>query len=305
MEPKQLEDLLRSLGADRTQIVGNKVTACCPVHGESNPSFCAWTEGSYNCFACGSHGTLAKLVKEVHGCGWQDAAKYVRRFGEYDGGVFKKGEIPEYSKRFRDKGLAIVPQEILDGFSTANYRMLHYLSLRGVQRKVVERAGLRRFAEDSRIIFPWYDGDVPRGMTSRSYVLEDDPHRGMALLGFDKKNYLYHACGAHQRHVKLLVVCEGEISALRLRSQGYFACALGGWQMSPEQAKKLASMADKALLMFDNDSGGIRGEALAASLLGPLMPTFKPVDVPAGYVDPADCSPDVLARVVNGSMTLC
>lgn len=307
MEANQVVDLLHSLGADRIQVVGKKVTATCPVHQERNPSFAVWWEdGTYCCLACGAKGTLPKLVKEVLGCAWSDAVLYVRRFGEYEMGAIQRGTIPEFSKRFRDTGLSVLPQTTLDGFASPNWRMLNYLSLRGVTRRTAVRAKLLRFAEDSRVLFVWYDGDIARGMTSRSYLLETDPHRGKPLLGFAKGSHVYRADACcYAGTLPCLYVCEGEISALRLQSAGYPACALSGWKMSDAQARKIATMAKKAVLMFDNDTEGGRGVVEATRMLAPLLPTFVPAELPDTYVDPADCPLDVLHRIVNGSMRLC
>ena len=70
-----LNNELGMYGAKATQ-GGKSGKVCCPVHGEKTPSFFYDDERrTYNCFGCGSHGTVIHLHKEITGLSYYESAK--------------------------------------------------------------------------------------------------------------------------------------------------------------------------------------------------------------------------------------
>lgn len=52
------------------------LTACCPFHGEKNPSFSVHkASGSFVCFACGEKGGLAELIVQIEAISLNEAIK--------------------------------------------------------------------------------------------------------------------------------------------------------------------------------------------------------------------------------------
>lgn len=306
MEAHAVVGLLESLGSEQCRIVGDKVTCTCIVHHERRPSACVWYESAtYSCLACGASGVLAKVVMDARGCTWKEAVSYIRRFGEYEWESSGNKPVLPYGVR-EDNSLPELPRAVLMSLDEPNWKMRHYLKKRGVSKEVMRKANLRRLKDEGRIVFVWYDELTPMGMTVRSYREDDDPQRGMPLLGFEKHQMVYTG-GSYEERFKEIVICEGEISCLRLWSMGVPSVALSGWKMGEEQAQKIISMADKAILMFDNDDGGYNGVARASLMLGDKMPVFTPFgdDLPVEYKDPADCPEDVLREMLEGEMRLC
>ena len=72
-----IEDILSWYNVQFTRR-GKKLSACCPFHSESNPSFNADKDlGLYNCFSCGAGGDAIKFVMEMENLPFVQAIEFI------------------------------------------------------------------------------------------------------------------------------------------------------------------------------------------------------------------------------------
>lgn len=289
MNATEIAAVLSDLQIDRIRIQNQQVIGCCPIHGERNPSFgvSIVKEGHpWNCFACHERGkSLPSLVMKVKGINYAEACAYLQKFGDYEVLPMGDARLISFDCRFDVNLNTEVDREVLEGYPLLGWKARQYLRKRGIADFVFEKASLRCF--NNRILFVWYEGLNPVGLTSRSYVDDHDKYRGLPLFGFKKHQHLYMASGARTYTVNWLYICEGEIDALRLESLGYDACALSGTVMTKAQVDKLLGLTAHVVLVFDNDEEGMDGAENAKRLLSKRLVVFEPDKVPDDYTDPA------------------
>jgi len=301
MNATEVAAVLSDLGIDKIKIQNQQVIGCCPIHGENNPSFgvSIVKEGHpWNCFACHARGKqLPSLVQQVKGISFKDACIYLQRFGDFESLPFGDARFQPFDCRFDALIKADVDREVLEGFPMLNWKARQYLRSRGVVDLVFEKAKLRCF--ENRILFAWYEGLLPVGLTSRSYVDKSDKYRGLPLFGFKKHQCLYLASGVRTYTYEWLYVCEGELDALRLQSEGYDSCALSGTVLTQAQIEKLSSIAERAVLVFDNNEEGRDGVEHAKRVLAKRMVVFTPEIIPEDYSDPSAASAEGIQALLN------
>lgn len=293
------------MGATRIQVRENEITACCPVHHETRPSFGVALNKPghpFNCFSCHQSGLLPKIVMLKNGATWKEAFSYVNRFGTYslDDAVFgREGTAAIYDSRF-DSTTQSPFEGLMDVFDSLNLRAAAYLKGRRVHPAVYLKAGIKRMC--GRLIFPWYYGRELVGSTSRSYLSSDDRLRGLPLLGFNKHNYIYRACGSHDiEPVKRLYVTEGECGALRLQSLQYEACAIGGTKPTKAQADQICRVTDQVVLLFDNDSEGADAMRRLNKMLSQRIVVLAPTVLSDKYSDAGALTESLANTVLNES----
>lgn len=111
---------------------------CCPVHGEKTPSFFYNDKmGTYNCFGCGSHGTVINLHKDITGLNYYESArdlvkkykldKYLtevnKKDKERDKYNKKKNKIKELKESKKSKGKKINNRSNISGVLVDKERM--------------------------------------------------------------------------------------------------------------------------------------------------------------------------------------
>ena len=56
---------------------GKYLTACCPFHNESTPSFVVYRDNHYHCYGCGAHGSVIDFVMELRGVDFKTACNFL------------------------------------------------------------------------------------------------------------------------------------------------------------------------------------------------------------------------------------
>lgn len=244
---------------------------------------------------CHAKGLLPQLVMLVQNCSFREAVSFLQKFGDYE--IAPQKDVSAlYDARFTQETEEQIGEEVFDAYPFANWKMRQYLKRRGVSSEVYVKANLRR--HDERMLFLWYEGLRPAGITSRSFVLEKDPYRGVPYFGFKKHQYVYFGCGARYNKVRRLYVCEGELDCLRLQTCGFEACALSGTHMTKKQSEILLSASEQVVLLLDDDSSGQSGKEQAIKLLADKTVVLIPKDILEEYSDPSASSLGILKKLL-------
>lgn len=273
IDPKELLETVRALGAEGVSLVGEEVRMRCPSpeHDDRDPSFYLNPEKGGYCFGCGlSFRSLGDFIAYMGG-GISDVMPDLPPLDEEERGPspLHPGMLEDYA---RDEG--------------------HFIEHWKVLPEVIERRRLLIDPENGSECFPIFDrfgrfwGMVERriGKKRSLYRYPKGYPKGEMLLGEDA---VIEGCRPLVRRV---FVVEGIRDLCRVESllPGERAVALGG-AIPSEGQLKILSLFDEVVLALDNDSAGREG---ALRLLRSLPPSSVRFAVFEGK-DPA-CSERVL-----------
>lgn len=277
---------------------GASYKACCPFHEEKSPSFIVKRGDShYHCFGCGAHGDAIAFLMNHLKLTFEDSVEQLaERFGVHlqkSEAEEPQGPSKKLLKEANEEACAFFHDYLLH--TEEGHRALDYLYRRGLdldfirsfrigyapsesklftkalqkQRAVLEEAGLVQRGESrpffqERVMFPILDaaGSVI-GFSGRK-ISEDTygpKYKNTAeTLLFKKSKVLF---GLHQSRKRIakekrVIICEGQIDALRLIQEGFnFAVAGQGTAFGQEQAQELIKLGiNHAILALDGDDAG-------------------------------------------------
>lgn len=304
MNREDIHTFIKAASGSNAEIVDHKdwVNTPCPLafatHDggtDSSPSFGISIDNlssKYNCFTCGSKGTMTGLVKKLErlsGESYPLLEEYVE--AEEIGGIIPTWDMGEDHNDEHNR----VSEDTIYMYDTIDHHP--YLDLRGFPAGVAELAGIRIDYKDEeidgreRLLFPVYSitGGEKRfmGFTGRATddnkILKVKDYYGLkkseALLGIE---YI-------KPEHKFIVTVEGLFAYLRLRQYGVPVVAIMGSNMSVDQANMLIEFGKPVYLMFDNDKAGFKARLDAKLLLRDHLPVFT-VKYPKGTdgLDPDD-----------------
>ena len=315
---------------------GRNWKGCCPFHNEKSPSFYVYEDG-FHCFGCGAHGDAITFVMQTGGASFIDAVESLAA----EAGL----EVPQQSPRaaeveqerldlqgvldlaqaefvrllrapqgaeglayFRGRGLG---DKTIDRFGLGwsgdgRGGLIAVLARAGVEKRLMEEAGLVRPAEDgnparelywNRVTFPIRDrrgrvisfGGRTLGDAKPKYI------NGPETRLYQKKHNLYaHDLAREGSRKGTLVVVEGYMDVIALHQAGFGAAVAPlGTALTAEQMELLWRMSPVPTLCFDGDEAGARAAARAAELCLPLVTperTLRFARLPTGQ------DPDSLVR---------
>lgn len=249
MNVDELENLLsHKLGYERVRRSGENITACCPSHNETRPSWGIRTDEPHlhACFACGFKGTLRTLLLHE---GWTITAinnllgKTSRRATEFT--------------LANNKPLEVANEEELWPF-VLEADAVRYMRQRGIVYATLQQAKVVYHPLDQRVLFPWYWNKKFYGATGRT-IDPTNPAKIQAYFGLSKSKCLYSPVG-HLPKKGPVVIVEGEIDALKVTQAGHSAIALGHSHLSDAQVGLFESLPVnfEFVLMLDRDDVGQR-----------------------------------------------
>ena len=72
-------EVIKNEGVELKEVGQNIFKGLCPFHGDKKtPSLAVYVENqTYYCFGCGEHGNVAEFIKELKGCDYPEAMKYL------------------------------------------------------------------------------------------------------------------------------------------------------------------------------------------------------------------------------------
>lgn len=304
MEPFEwvnVKDLLESTGARNLTRSGNEFTFSCfsgnHSHGDATPSAgmnattTLWRCRSPN---CGLKGNAVDYLAELRGFTKSEALRLLQE--KYGGPEISSepGELEMYVQRIREshnrpEEERIAPSEQwVDYFahnleSTASDEALNYLIGRGISPSSLAEWQLGYDPRSDRVTIPIRDQDGKLvGFKARAISSEQFPK--YLILGhqleqefwsydfntYKKSDYVFGA--DHHRHIKSVVICEGELNAIALHQMGIHGVAVAGSEFSEKQRQIIVSLYDSATIYFDDDLAGRAGVEKVAEALSPDMP---------------------------------
>lgn len=320
---EQIEDLLSNvLQCDKIgRWKGDKISCCCPIHGENNPSFAILAgfkpEGSdriiqsYNCLACGAHGSIPRLLMAAmpdrfHS--FYDAFQFLaHRYGVY------------YNEKLNKDGLNIVVHRYLDSLTLDNHRQVlsnsmlagfksgketyNYFFNRGFTKEDMKEYMIGRDLEKKTVTIPvfWQDGKLA-GVIGRYVKARPKVYR-YEIYGFEKSKLLYPIDKLEVKD-RTIILVEGQFDAIMLRKWGYKnVLATMGGTISSTQFEFLEGNCDRVVPLFDFDSGGekalekLKGLAKRSSLH--IVNLDRSIDVEGK--DPSEWGESVTRRIIENA----
>jgi len=236
-----LDELAKELGLKKVKIRGDEIHASCPFSerhlsgSDSHPSFSINIDkGVFNCFSCGSKGTIEELVSRIRGLSTTEAISQLEEWGfsklERELREKPKDERPE----FLPEGLLLYYDKVEDAFAE-------------IYRGEVD--------EQDCLIYPVRTNEGKLvGALARSTI--GRWHK--VMWNMQKSYYLYG-----EEAIKLeepVIIVEGPGDVLALRKSGLTnAVALMGINCSNKQAERLLNLSSEFVVWFDKDSAGIEG----------------------------------------------
>jgi DNA primase len=242
MEKTNLSEIAKKLQLRRVKIRGDEIHASCPFPGkhlkgkDTHPSFSINVDKRvYNCFACGSRGTIEELVSELLEISVSAAFEVLQEWG-----------FDKLSRELREKEIEYERPEVLpEGL------LLYYDKVEDAFAEIYSG----EVDEQDCLIYPVrrVDGKLV-GALARS--VKDRWHK--AMWNIPKKLYLYGEDLV--RTEEPIVIVEGPGDAIALRKSGINnVVALMGVNISSEQVEKLLTLSSKFIVWLDRDKAGATG----------------------------------------------
>lgn len=300
----ECEDLLNYIGCQKIGFwKGSKISACCPVHNESRPSFgvnidfvpdenpslhlCVW-----NCFSCGAHGLLPSLLVATipDECpNFRSAEKWIKeRYGvkfdylQNEDGDF---EINRYEDKFdiEDRPKRVVQPKVKLAPFRSGRETYQYFFDRGFTKKDMREYMIGRDIVNKTVTIPAFfeDGELA-GVIGRYIDPARKKNERYKIYDFKRSKLVFPADKLEVDN-DTIIVCEGMFDAMMLHKWGYknSVCLMGA-EMSREQALFVSRNCRKCISLHDNDDGGwkmydsIRKQLRKYGSVSVLKPTYYP-----------------------------
>jgi DNA primase len=325
----QIVDLLEYIGVDKIgNWKGEKISFCCPIHGERHPS-CGINadfhpddddgDGSgyqvFNCFSCGESGSLAwflykSLPEEFGSCA--EAARFINdRYSvaidfltiDKDLHVDRYEEL--YEKKQVDKRF-VVPRARLAIYASGEETYQYFFD-RGYTRKDMQKWMIGRDLENETITIPsfWEDGQLA-GIIGR-YIDPSRPKNSrFKIYEFPKASMIY-PLDKLVVDKGVIIGVESMLDVILLHKWGFpNSVATMGGGMSKTQANMIAERCHTFIAMFDADDGGALATKKAKKLLNGrvrfLTPSYHPEKTETNAMkDPGDWGEVETVRVIKSA----
>lgn len=317
MNEQQTERLMNSLGIKVAKRLynnekGTNLVACCPIHGETHPSFAVNVEkGVYNCFACDAKGPLVKLISEIKGISLGDAYSILEEFDNVDRKQSNAKTIRRYDSDVgetnREVQLTVHPLSRISPFRSGKVS-IDYLLRRGFSQEILclFKIGWNRVS--NRITVPLFSRKGELWGWSERTIFDKGDVEYEALYG-DSDKYLIHEypkskvlypMNLFQPVDDTAILVEGLLDAVWMHQLGYVnTLSIITANMNPNQIPLLRSLGVKKLITFlDFDKYGEIGKQKIKKLLKGEFVLYDVKNV-VGKKDPQEMTEDEVAQVMS------
>ncbi len=278
---EQIEDLLVNVLQCRKvgRWKGEKISCCCPIHNEENPSFAIIADfkpdgsdeviQSYNCLACGAHGSIPRLLTEampdkfpaLKGAISYEAFQFLAyRYGVYYDEKEKSGDLKIHVKRYGEQNIVKEERKVLPKITLAGFRSgketYKYFFQRGFTKEEMQEYMIGRDLEKKTVTIPvfWEDKELA-GVIGR-YVIPRPKEYRYEIYDFEKSRLLYPLDKFEPIDGRAILI-EGQFDAILMRRWGYKnVLATMGGTISRSQIKILEDRCVSVVPLFDFDKGG-------------------------------------------------
>ena len=311
---EQIIDLLYYLGTDKVVYKpGNKwIQFNCTVHNESHPSAGVNIENNiYNCFSCGSSGTLDWLCYNSNKDEFKSVAKareflekrYKVKFDEENELDFI--DLNDYDEVKNNKKIKLKKSQertVLPIKTIAPYRSgketYKYFFSRGFTKQTMIDFKVGRDIVNKTVTVPiFYEDKQLAGVIGR-YISKNCPkNERYKVYDFEKSSVTFPQDKLEVKDNTIILV-EGLLDALWMHQNNYCNTqAILGNKLTRKQANYLKSKAKIFIRAFDNDEGGER----AKLSFDKLMSGVKVYDVtyPKGVKDVQEMDKSQLDYMFN------
>ena len=211
--------------------------------------------GTFHCWSCGAHGSLAKLVSKCYATNLPIAEEWL--VSNYSNSLITQVELlPKIElQTIKSKKEPELSDELLSEFEYDNDEALEYLTVkRRLSKKVIDFFKIGYDKQSDAITFPIWDtygrlvGVARRNLHTKFYNIPKLSNKPIYLLDTIKK-YKYTT----------VYVVESQINALTLWGWGYPSVALFGTGSEHQYNLLKKSGIRNFVLCFDGDTAGRQG----------------------------------------------
>lgn len=310
--------LLEYYHFDNISESGNKLRACCKIHGgDSNTAFeVDTTKNLWYCHSgCKSGGTPIKLVQTLEKVDFFTAIIRLSEICKIDisGLTLEKAGITHYEEATRFfEGLH--PLSPLQIYTPPPFSFTPIKGYRGICEQTCKDFNLR-LAKSYDIIN--LDG-TPKGTKIYNRVVFDvvinnrlvgqslravdktDTFRWIHMpTGFKRSQVLFNYDYALSSQNNTIIVVEGIMDVLRVYDAGHKnVVGILGCNITKEQLRLLSSFSTSIILMLDNDVAGLIATQTYNSTLKKYFDVYN-VIYPNGKKDPGECTVDEINNMVD------
>lgn len=292
-----IEEIVTQLGVQIASVGETELTAKCPFHTDSHPSFSMSMvpkkgkdgemkpAGLWICYQCGQTGTLSYLAELLHG-EKINVTEFVREA--------ERTSITKKAAKAAEPEVEPVIEPIM---LYARYETFKAPPSWALEERFIskETAALYGVKWDTGWVIPIWDPGWESDVTGlwgwqfkRLDFVSNYPKKvkkSETLFGLRESSVLRDDSLRSQS----LVLVESPLDVCRLAEVGVSAVASYGAFVSRTQINLLISTADRIILALDMDEEGQRQQDKVYAILARLMPTRK-VILPGGAKDPGDLS---------------
>lgn len=285
---------------------GKNYFGICPFHEDHNPSLSVSEEKQiYTCFVCGATGNVFSFVKDYENISFLEAVEkiadnngiklthklnYIKRYNKeyeiynlavkfYKNNLKSKDGIKakEYLKSRNIDDNIINDFEIGVSFSDNNLSKL--LLSKKYDEKMLTDIGLCGKSKElfdifrNRIMFPIHNSNgEPIGFSGRIYNGEADSKyvntRETYIFKKGETLFNYHRAVIEAKKMKYIVICEGQMDAIRIYSSGVKnVVATMGTALTKEHVHLIKKLNVRVVLNMDSDKAGINAALTNGEIL--------------------------------------
>mgnify|MGYP004478603763 CR=1 FL=1 len=285
---------------------GKNYFGICPFHEDHNPSLSVSEEKQiYTCFVCGATGNVFSFVKDYENISFLEAVEkiadnngiklthklnYIKRYNTeyeiynlavkfYKNNLKSKDGIKakEYLKSRNIDDNIINDFEIGVSFSDNNLSKL--LLNKKYDEKMLTDVGLCGKSKElfdifrNRIMFPIHNSNgEPIGFSGRIYNGEADSKyvntRETYIFKKGETLFNYHRAVIEAKKMKYIVICEGQMDAIRIYSSGVKnVVATMGTALTKEHVHLIKKLNVRVVLNMDSDKAGINAALTNGEIL--------------------------------------
>ena len=285
---------------------GKNYFGICPFHDDHTPSMSVSEEKQiYTCFVCGMSGNVFSFVKDYENITFMEA---VKKIADLNGITLSQKISVEkkYDKEYKAYDLAVKFYKN-NLKSSVGTKALNYLYDRGITDEVINEFDIgvslsdnnlsklllsKNYNEDmlyniglvnkgeniydlfrNRIMFPIHNsnGDAI-GFSGRIYDNSVDSKyintRETYIFKKGETLFNYHRASIEAKKLKQLILCEGQMDAIRIYSSGIKnVVATMGTALTKEHVNLIKRLNVNVVLNMDSDSAGINAALVNGDML--------------------------------------
>ena len=273
---------------------GKNYFGICPFHDDHTPSMSVSEERQiYTCFVCGATGNVFSFLRDYENISFMEAVNKVANMSgiKLDNNI---NIVKRYDKEYKiyDLALKFYKNNLKSengkkakiylhnrGISFNDNNLSKLLISKNYSEKMLVDIGISNVKDEvfdifrNRIMFPIHDPNGnPVAFSARIYnnEVESKYINTKETYIFKKGEILfnYHRARIDAKKKKSLILCEGQMDAIRIFSSGVKnVVATMGTALTKEHIKLIKKLNCKVILNMDSDKAGINAAKINGDLL--------------------------------------